>query len=113
MSPTLTDEESILVDTVRQFVDREGAADGPRRRARHHLVPAARIEQMKQLGIYGLAVPEEYGGTPVSMPCYVLITQELARGWDESGRGDGRAHRRRQAADTVRDRGAEAALSAA
>src|SRR5205807_4341343 len=28
-----------------------------------------------------LAVPEEYGGTPVSMPCYVLVTQELARGW--------------------------------
>jgi alkylation response protein AidB-like acyl-CoA dehydrogenase len=26
-------------------------------------------------------VPEEYGGTPVSMPCYVLVTQELARGW--------------------------------
>jgi alkylation response protein AidB-like acyl-CoA dehydrogenase len=29
----------------------------------------------------GLAIPEEYGGTPVSMPCYVLVTQELARGW--------------------------------
>ena len=36
---------------------------------------------MKRIGIYGLAVPEEYGGTPVSMPCYVLVTQELARGW--------------------------------
>jgi butyryl-CoA dehydrogenase len=36
---------------------------------------------MKQIGIYGLAIPEEYGGSPVSMPCYVLVTQELARGW--------------------------------
>jgi butyryl-CoA dehydrogenase len=36
---------------------------------------------MKQIGIYGLAVPEEYGGSPVSMPCYVLVTEELARGW--------------------------------
>jgi butyryl-CoA dehydrogenase len=36
---------------------------------------------MKRIGIYGLAVPEEYGGSPVSMPCYVLVTQELSRGW--------------------------------
>lgn len=36
---------------------------------------------MKRLGIFGLAIPEEYGGTPVSTPCYVLITEELARGW--------------------------------
>ena len=43
--------------------------------------PEAWIEQMKRIGIYGLAIPEEYGGTPVSMPCYVLVTQELARGW--------------------------------
>ncbi|WP_459979866.1 acyl-CoA dehydrogenase family protein, partial [Mycobacterium avium] len=31
--------------------------------------------------IYGLAVPEEYGGSPVGTRCYVLVTQELARGW--------------------------------
>src|SRR5690625_7273907 len=36
---------------------------------------------MKRLGIFGLAVPEAYGGTPVSTWCYALITQELARGW--------------------------------
>jgi butyryl-CoA dehydrogenase len=39
------------------------------------------IEQMKAIGIYGLAVPEAYGGAPVSMPCYAQVTQELARGW--------------------------------
>jgi len=36
---------------------------------------------MKRIGIYGLAVPEEYGGSPVSTRCYVLVTQELSRGW--------------------------------
>ena len=36
---------------------------------------------MKRIGIYGLAIPEAYGGSLVSMPCYVLVTQELARGW--------------------------------
>lgn len=80
MGMTLTDEESILVETVRRFVDREVK---PTVRDVEHAntYPQAWIEQMKHLGIYGLAVPEEYGGTPVSMPCYVLITQELARGW--------------------------------
>jgi butyryl-CoA dehydrogenase len=36
---------------------------------------------MKRIGIFGLAISEEYGGSPVSMPCYVDVTQELARGW--------------------------------
>lgn len=73
-------EESILVETVRQFIDREVK---PTVRDVEHAntYPEAWIEQMKHLGIYGLAVPEEYGGTPVSMPCYVFVTQELARGW--------------------------------
>jgi butyryl-CoA dehydrogenase len=43
--------------------------------------PEAWIEQMKRIGIYGLAIPEEYGGSPVSTRCYVLVTQELSRGW--------------------------------
>jgi alkylation response protein AidB-like acyl-CoA dehydrogenase len=36
---------------------------------------------MKQLGIFGLAIPEPYGEAPVSMACYALVTAELARGW--------------------------------
>ncbi|WP_375482537.1 acyl-CoA dehydrogenase family protein [uncultured Jatrophihabitans sp.] len=43
--------------------------------------PERLIGQMKELGIFGLAVPEEYGGAPVSMPCYAQITEELSRGW--------------------------------
>jgi alkylation response protein AidB-like acyl-CoA dehydrogenase len=76
----LNDDEAMLVETVRQFVDKEVK---PTVREREHAneYPEAWIEQMKRIGIYGLAVPEEYGGTPVSMPCYVLVTQELARGW--------------------------------
>jgi alkylation response protein AidB-like acyl-CoA dehydrogenase len=80
MTPPLTDEESILVETVRQFIDRE-VKPSVRDVEHANTYPEAWIEQMKHLGIYGLAVPEEYGGTPVSMPCYVLVTQELARGW--------------------------------
>jgi alkylation response protein AidB-like acyl-CoA dehydrogenase len=43
--------------------------------------PSKLIGQMKDLGLFGTAIPEEYGGTPVSTGCYVLITEQLARGW--------------------------------
>jgi butyryl-CoA dehydrogenase len=76
----LNDEETMLVETVRAFIDREVK---PTVRGVEHAneYPDVWIEQMKRIGIYGLAVPEEYGGSPVSMPCYVLVTQELSRGW--------------------------------
>jgi alkylation response protein AidB-like acyl-CoA dehydrogenase len=76
----LTDEETLLVETVRAFIDRDVK---PTVRDVEHAneYPEKWIEQMKQIGVYGLAIPEEYGGSPVSMPCYVLVTQELARGW--------------------------------
>ena len=80
MTDGLNSEEAMLVETVRAFVDRDVK---PTVRDVEHAntYPEAWIEQMKQIGIYGLAVPESYGGTPVSTRCYVLVTQELARGW--------------------------------
>ncbi|WP_196218233.1 acyl-CoA dehydrogenase family protein [Streptomyces blattellae] len=76
----LSEDEQFMVRTVRDFVDSDVR---PVARELEHTdtYPDALIERMKQLGVFGLAVPEEYGGTPVSMPCYVLITEELARGW--------------------------------
>ncbi|KAA1251275.1 acyl-CoA dehydrogenase [Mycobacterium simiae] len=80
MSNDLNHEEAMLVATVRAFIDRDVK---PTVREVEHAnrYPEGWIEQMKRIGIYGLAVPEEYGGSPVSMPCYVQVTQELARGW--------------------------------
>jgi alkylation response protein AidB-like acyl-CoA dehydrogenase len=77
---TISDEEAMLVETVRAFVDRDVR---PTVREVEHAneYPEAWIEQMKRIGIFGLAVPDEYGGAPVSTRCYVLVTQELARGW--------------------------------
>ncbi|MFJ9811660.1 acyl-CoA dehydrogenase family protein [Streptomyces sp. NPDC101158] len=76
----LSDEERLVVGTVHDFVDREVK---PVVRELEHAdtYPEALVERMKRLGVFGLAVPEEYGGTPVSTPCYVLVTEELARGW--------------------------------
>jgi alkylation response protein AidB-like acyl-CoA dehydrogenase len=76
----LIDEERYLVQTVRDFVDRDVKPVVNEMEHRNEY-PEKLIEQMKQIGIYGLAVPEEFGGAPVSMPCYVHVTEELARGW--------------------------------
>ncbi len=76
----MTDEEIMLVETVRAFIDRDVK---PTVREVEHAneYPEAWIEQMKRIGIYGLAIPESCGGSPVSTRCYVLVTQELSRGW--------------------------------
>jgi len=76
----LSEDEQFIVHTVRDFVDKE-VKPVVRELEHANTYPEALIEQMKRLGVFGLAVPEEYGGTPVSTPCYVLITEELARGW--------------------------------
>ena len=80
MHTGLSDEETMLVETVRKFIDRDVK---PTVREIEHAnsYPDEWIEQMKNIGIYGLAVPEEFGGSTVSTRCYVLVTQELARGW--------------------------------
>ena len=76
----LDDVEQAIVDTVREFVDRDVR---PVVRELEHAdtYPGALIEQMKRLGVYGLAIPEPYGGLEVSTRCYALVTEELARGW--------------------------------
>jgi alkylation response protein AidB-like acyl-CoA dehydrogenase len=76
----LSADERMAVETVHDFVD-EKVKPVVRELEHANTYPEDLIEQMKQLGIFGLAIPESYGGTPVSTPCYVLITEELARGW--------------------------------
>ena len=73
-------DERAIVETVADFVDKQ-VKPVVQELEHANTYPEALIEQMKELGIYGLAVPEEYGGIAVSMQCYVLITEELARGW--------------------------------
>jgi alkylation response protein AidB-like acyl-CoA dehydrogenase len=72
--------EQAIVDTVRDFVDRD-VRPVARQLEHDNAYPEALIEQMKQLGVFGLAIPEELGGAAVSTPCFALVTEELARGW--------------------------------
>ena len=76
----LTVEERAVVETVREFVDREVR---PVARELEHAdtYPEKLIESMKQMGIFGLAIPEPWSEAHVSTSCYALVTEELARGW--------------------------------
>ncbi|MFC6882479.1 MULTISPECIES: acyl-CoA dehydrogenase family protein [Actinomadura] len=76
----LSDEERAIVEVVADFVDREVR---PAARELEHAdaYPERLIERMKELGVYGLAVPEPYGESGVSKACYAMVTEELARGW--------------------------------
>ncbi|MFP5020766.1 acyl-CoA dehydrogenase family protein [Pseudonocardia phyllosphaerae] len=76
----LDTEERAIVDTVAGFVDHE-VRPVARELEHANTYPEQLIEQMKQLGVFGLAIPEPYGDVAVSTPCYALVTEELARGW--------------------------------
>ncbi|MFD8494219.1 acyl-CoA dehydrogenase family protein [Amycolatopsis sp. NPDC059657] len=76
----MTEEETAVVETVREFVDRE-VRPVVRELEHANTYPERLIEGMKQLGVYGLGIPEEYGGTDVSAACFVHVTEQLARGW--------------------------------
>src|SRR3954453_9560025 len=78
--PSLSPEEQLVLDTVRRFVDEE-VRPVARELEHANTYPEALIARMKELGVFGLAVPEPGGEAPVSMPCYALVTAELARGW--------------------------------
>jgi isovaleryl-CoA dehydrogenase len=76
----LSDEESAIVEVVHDFVDRD-VKPVARELDHTNTYPEKLIEQMKELGIFGLAIPEPWGEVQVSAPCYAMITEELARGW--------------------------------
>jgi alkylation response protein AidB-like acyl-CoA dehydrogenase len=77
---TLGAEEREIVRVVADFVDDE-VRPVVNRLEHANEYPEKLIEQMKRLGVYGLAIPPEYGGLGVSTACFALVTEELARGW--------------------------------
>lgn len=77
---TLSAEEQAIVSTVREFVDKQ-VRPVVRELEHANTYPEDLIEAMKEMGIFGLAIPEPYGFAAVSMPCYAQVTEELARGW--------------------------------
>ena len=73
-------ERELMVNTVRRFVDNEVIPVASRLEHAGEY-PHALVEQMKELGLFGLNVPEEYGGAGVDYTTYARINEEISRGW--------------------------------
>lgn len=76
----LSEEESAVVALVREFTDNE-VKPVVRELEHANAYPEKLIDQMKEMGIFGLAIPEPWGEARVSTQCYAAVTEELARGW--------------------------------
>ncbi|MER7559940.1 acyl-CoA dehydrogenase family protein [Nocardioides sp. NPDC126508] len=76
----LTDIQEEILKTVRQFVDEKVI---PVAQELEHAdeYPTEIVEGLKELGIFGLMIPEEYGGLGESLLTYALCVEEIARGW--------------------------------
>jgi alkylation response protein AidB-like acyl-CoA dehydrogenase len=75
-----TDEQRAITEMVRQFVDEQIIPN-----AEHYdhedSFPEPIVEQMKELGLFGVTIPEEYGGMGLDLTTYAMIVEELSRGW--------------------------------
>jgi alkylation response protein AidB-like acyl-CoA dehydrogenase len=76
----LTDVQEEILSTVRTFVDKEII---PHAQALEHAdtYPADIVEGMKEMGLFGLTIPEEFGGLGESLLTYALVVEQIARGW--------------------------------
>src|SRR5947208_3234254 len=80
-SPTeLTDEQKAITERARQFADEQIIP-----KAEHYdhedEFPEPIVEQMKELGLFGVTIPEEHGGMGLDLTTYAMIVEELSRGW--------------------------------
>jgi alkylation response protein AidB-like acyl-CoA dehydrogenase len=76
----LTDIQTEIVKTVRDFVDKE-ILPHVAHLEHNDEYPADIVEGMKEMGLFGLMIPEEYGGLGESLLTYALVVEEIARGW--------------------------------
>jgi alkylation response protein AidB-like acyl-CoA dehydrogenase len=78
--PETTDEQRAITEMVRQFADEQIIPN-----AAHYdnedLFPEPIVEQMKELGLFGVTIPEEYGGMGLDLTTYAMIVEQLSRGW--------------------------------
>ena len=76
----LTEEQQAVVQTVREFVEKEVIPVADELEHRDEF-PEQIVKGMKELGLFGLTVPEEYGGAGMDLMTYALAGVELSRGW--------------------------------
>src|SRR5213592_1291310 len=76
----LSDEQRAIVEMVRQFADEQILPNAEHFDAADEY-PEPIVEQLKELGLFGVTIPEEYGGMGLDLTTYVMIVEELSRGW--------------------------------
>jgi alkylation response protein AidB-like acyl-CoA dehydrogenase len=76
----LTEDQDAIVKAVREFVEQEVYPVAEDLEARDEF-PEKIVEQMKEMGLFGLTVPEEFGGAGMDLMTYALVVAELSRGW--------------------------------
>ena len=78
--PSLSEEQAELVQLIRSFVDKEVLPVASELDHRDEF-PAELVETMKEIGLFGITIPEEYGGLGLDLYTYALVIKELSRGW--------------------------------
>jgi alkylation response protein AidB-like acyl-CoA dehydrogenase len=76
----LTDLQTEILRTVREFVDKEILPHATDLEHKDEF-PEAIVEGMKEMGLFGLTIGEEYGGLGESLLTYALVVEQIARGW--------------------------------
>jgi len=80
MDFTLSQDQKLFRSTIREFVDKE-IRPVAREWESEGRYPTEIVEIMKDLGLFGLTVPEEYGGLGVGLLDLAIVFEEIARGW--------------------------------
>ncbi|HEX2025415.1 MAG TPA: acyl-CoA dehydrogenase family protein [Actinomycetota bacterium] len=76
----LTDDQRQIQKMVREFVEQEVYPVAEELEARDEF-PEKIVDQMKEMGLFGLTIPEEFGGAGMDLMTYALVVAELSRGW--------------------------------
>jgi alkylation response protein AidB-like acyl-CoA dehydrogenase len=76
----LTEDQQAIVSAVREFVEQEVFPVADEMEHRDEF-PEKIVEQMKEMGLFGLTIPEEHGGAGMDVMTYALVVAELSRGW--------------------------------
>lgn len=80
MGPIASDIRSQIVATVRRFVEREVVPVAGELEHRNEY-PHALVERLRELGLFGATIPQEYGGLGLDVTTYAMVVEELCRGW--------------------------------
>jgi len=77
----LDDELEMIRDQFRRFADEQVAPHAHGWHLRDELIPMDIIEQLAEMGVFGLTIPEEFGGLGMSKASMVVVSEELSRGY--------------------------------